>query len=419
MSYSKYLIVGSSHAGLSALAAIRVRDPEGSLTMVTREEHLPYSPTILPYVVSGHVSPERVFLRYEDDMERLGVDFRRKAKVVAVDSANHHVTLESGETLEYGKLLLATGAAPTLPPFPGVEDVPSHVLRDLDDALRLRSSMGRARSAIVLGAGLIAMHAAENLAKGGLKVTVEVRSRVLRGYFDEQSASLIQKIFSNNGIEVMAGKGISKVRRVNGGCAVSLDSGEEIAGDLLVVATGVKPSVGYLAGSGIQVDEGIIVDERMRTSVTDVWAAGDVTQASGFFDPAKKVDATLPNAVEQGRVAGMDIVGDPHIKPYLGGIGLNTYNFFGNRAFSVGLSNVPPSARGVEVDQVFLPTSFKYQKLVFQEDRLVGVSAINMMLDPGVMCQLVRRRVELKEFKGRLASEPLETGRILMSRIWR
>jgi hypothetical protein len=71
------------------------------------------------------------------------------------------------------------------------------------------------------------------------------------------------------------------------------------------------------------------------------------------------------------------------------------------------------------VDQVFLPTSFKYQKFVFQGDRLVGVSAINMMLDPGVMCQLVRRRVELKEFKGRLASEPLETGRILMSRIWR
>ena len=117
MSYNKYVIVGSSHAGLSALEAIRVRDPDGSVTMVTREDHLPYSPTILPYVVSGYVGPERVFLRSEHDLKRLGVDFRRKAKAVAVDSANHYVTLESGERLEYGKLLLATGAAPMLPPL--------------------------------------------------------------------------------------------------------------------------------------------------------------------------------------------------------------------------------------------------------------------------------------------------------------
>ncbi len=419
MSYSKYFIVGSSHAALSALDAIRVRDKEGSVTMVTREEHLPYSPTILPYVVSGHVPPERVFLRYEEDMERLGVDFRRKAKVVAVDPVNHRVTLESGKTFEYGKLLLATGAVPAVPSFPGLEEVPFHVLRDLEDALRLRSSMGRARSAIVLGAGLIAMHAAENLSKGGLKVTVEVRSRLLRGYFDEQCAGLIEKIFSRNGIEVIAGKGISKIRRSNGGCAVSLDSGEEIYGDLIVVATGVKPSVGYLSGSGLEAAEGILVDERMRTSASDVWAAGDVTQASGFFDPVKRVDATLPNAVEQGRIAGMDMVGDPHLKSYIGGIGFNTYNFFGTRAFAVGLSHVSPSVKGMEVEQVFLPTSFRYQKLVFQEDRLVGVSAVNMMLDPGVMCQLVRRRVDLKGFKGKLASAPLETGRILMSKIWR
>jgi phenylglyoxylate dehydrogenase epsilon subunit len=115
----------------------------------------------------------------------------------------------------------------------------------------------------------------------------------------------------------------------------------------------------------------------------------------------------------------MDMVGDPALKPYIGGISLNTYKFFDHRAFSVGLSAARKSEEGMEVDQVFLPSSLQYRKLVFQDDRLVGASGIDSDLDPGIMCQLIRQRVDLGEVKGRFAAEPLETGRILMSKIWR
>ena len=106
MSKTKYLIIGSSHAGLSALDAIRIQDSEGGITLVTREEHLPYSPTILPYVVSGEVKPDKVFLRYEDDLDRYGVTFKRGTKVVGVDPSAKTVTLDSKENIAYEKLLL-------------------------------------------------------------------------------------------------------------------------------------------------------------------------------------------------------------------------------------------------------------------------------------------------------------------------
>ena len=421
MEESKYIIVGGSHAGLSALDAIRVQDQKGVITLVTREEQLPYSPTILPYVVSGRTEPERVFLRDAEELDRLGVIFRSGAEVTDVNTADHRVTLKSGEQLGYDKLLLATGAAPVLPPVEGLgEEVPHNVLRTLDDAMALRSAGAGGGSVIVLGAGLIGMHAAENLAEGGMQVTVvEALGQVLPAYFDEEAAGLIEQVFVEQGVRVLTGHEVTRVTGSDKGCVLHLAAGEELSGDLLLVAAGVKPVTGYLTGSGVEVDEGILVDERMRSSVTDVWAAGDVAQACGFFDPDKKVNPTLPNAVEEGRIAGMDMAGDPALKPHPGGIAMNTYRFFGHRAFSVGLSTLPESTEGIEVDKVFFSESLQYQKLVFRDDRLVGASCINSDLDPGIMYQLVRRKVDMKEIKDKFTAEPVVAGRVLMSRIWR
>jgi len=421
MSTSKYLIIGSSHAGLSALDAIRLLDTEGSVTMVTRDRCLPYSPTILPYVVSGQADPEKVFLRDADAMDRQDVTFIKGDVLTAVDTETHCVALSSGKSLKYDKLLLATGATPVLPPVAGLDDVPHHVLRTLDDALKLRSTLADKRSALVIGAGLIGMHAAENLAKAGLDVTiVEALPQVLPDYFDEDAAGMIQKVFSDEGIKVHTGSSVKQVSGSNGDRVVTLDSGEEISVDLLLISTGVRPVFDYLTEAGIEVDLGILVDDRMRTSAEDVWAAGDVAQAAGFFDSGKRLNGTLPDAVEQGRIAGMDMSGDPALKPYKGGISMNTYKFFGHKAFSIGLiKKGSASSDGLEVDRVSLPASQRYQKLVFQGDRLVGAVSINTDLDPGVMFEIVRRKVDLEDVKAQFADHPQETGRILMTKIWR
>ncbi len=144
-----------------------------------------------------------------------------------------------------------------------------------------------------------------------------------------------------------------------------------------------------------------------------------MAQAPGFFDPGKTVNATLPNASVQGRIAGMDMAGDPALKPYAGSSGLNTFNFFGNHGFSLGMGTVTESTADIEVNTIYQPSSRRYQKLVFQDNRLVGVSAINAELDPGVLRELIQRRVDLGAVKEEFTRDPLNTGRLLMTKLWR
>jgi phenylglyoxylate dehydrogenase epsilon subunit len=396
MEHSKYLIVGSSHAGLSAIEAIRIQDMGGSITLLSQEESLPYSPTILPYVVAGKVDAGNVYLMKQNELDAYGITFRRGAKVVKVNPVPHTVTLRTGESLEYEKLLLATGADPAIPPIPGLKNAPFHVLRTLEHAKQLRQAAQAATSAVILGAGLIGMHAAESLAKAGLRVSVvEALPYVLPGYFDAQAAGLIQKIFSEQGINILTGSAVTRIASSNGACALSLESGLDLSADLLVVATGVKPRVSSISSSDVQVD-----------------------QAKSFFDATRVVQGTLPTAVEQGRTAGLDMVGDPALKPYPGGVPMNTYKFFGHRAFSIGLAGNGQRRNDLEVDLMFLPFSQQYQKLVYKGNKLVGVSCINSVLDPGIMYQLIKRQVDLTEVKKGFSSAPREVGSLLMSRIW-
>ena len=420
ISNTRYLIIGSSHAGIAALEAIRLLDENGSITMVTREDSLPYSPTILPYVISGEMAPEVIHLRDQSYFDQLSINFRSGSAVTCINLDEKWVELESGEKINYEKLLLATGADAAIPAFPGIESVPYQVVRTLEDALKIRDSIQTAKSAIVIGAGLIAMHTAENLAQSGLQATLIVRRQVsLFAYFDGAAARMIEHIFSDHGVTLATGSGVSEISAANGGCQVTLESGKVISADLLLLAAGVRPRISYLDGSNIEVDRGILVNEKMQTSVQDVWAAGDVAQAPGFFDTGKTINATLPNASVQGRIAGMDMVKDPALKPYLGSSGLNTFNFFGHHGFSLGLATVTESTDDIEVNTVYLPSSQCYQKLVFKNNRLVGVSAINAQLDPGILRELIQRQVDLAEVKERFTSAPLDTGRLLMTKLWR
>jgi phenylglyoxylate dehydrogenase epsilon subunit len=418
MSAVKYLIAGSSHAGLSAVQAIRMQDEEGAVTMLTQEDCAPYSPTILPYVVSGEAGMEAIFLRDESDFARMGVTFRPKERLIGLDTASQTVTLASGEILGYENLLLATGAASAKPRIPGLEETTYYTLRTLDEAVKLRRAMEGARSAVVLGAGLVGMHAAENLAKKGLQVTVvEALGQVLPGYFDEGVAALIEKVFRDQGVEFLTGREVKHISKGGEQVSVGLASGQECACDLLLVSTGVAPRMDYALGSDVETDQGILVDQRMRTSAAGVWAAGDVAQAPGFFGPESVMNPTLLNATDQGRVAGRDMAQDDTLKPYAGCIPMNVYRFFGHRAMAIGKSTFTPEDRG-GADEEISRTEPGYRNFLFQEDRLVGVASVDSDLDPGIMAEIIRQRIDLGSAKTRLTTDQLGTGRMLMAAIW-
>ncbi|MBW1998197.1 MAG: FAD-dependent oxidoreductase, partial [Deltaproteobacteria bacterium] len=379
-----------------------------------------YSPTILPYVISGKADPNRIFLRDEEALKRMNVRYLPGAGVEEVNQGAGYAVLSSGERIEYEKLLLATGASPALAPIDGLAEVPYHVLRTLEDALKLRRDIGEGKSALVIGAGLVGMHAAESMATCGMNVTVvEAEANVLPGYFDEVSGRMIQDVFQKNGVRIIAGSRIDKVSRRKGAGIVELSTGESLSAEVILVATGVKPNTGCVKGDGIELDRGVLVDRRMRTSAEGIWAAGDVAQADDFFMGQKQLNATLPDATEQGRIAGMDMAGDPLPRDHRGGISMNVFRFFGNRALSIGRVAGVEDEEGIEVDHVFLPGTGKYQKLIFHEDRLVGTVAINTEIDPGVMYEIIGRRIDLGDRKGLFVDNPREMGRILMTGSWR
>jgi phenylglyoxylate dehydrogenase epsilon subunit len=418
MQQTEYLIVGASHAALAAVQAIRMHDQAGSVTVVSKDNALPYSPTVLPYVVSGRSDPNRVFLRDDAYFSKHNVDYLKGTAVSALSAGDNRVRLSSGAEIGYRKLLLATGAAPMLPPVPGLDSVDYHVLRSLDDAVRLQQALTGARQAIVLGAGLVGMHAAENLAKAGVQVTVvEMQSTVLAGYFDRAATSIIESVFTSHGVRLMMGKKVERLgpNPCERGARVTLADGTELVADLLLVSTGVAPVIDFLGGAGVATGHGILVDDTMRTTVENIWAAGDVAQARGFYDPeAKVINGILPDAVEQGKIAGMAMAGDPALKNYPGGVPLNTYSFFGQQAVSVGSQSEGEVAL-LQVDA----TRNSYLKIMMKDGRLTGIFGINVAFDPGVMWELILRRIDLAPHREQFLAEPQRIARLLMSSTWR
>lgn len=416
--HSHYLILGASHAALSAVAAIRMADPDNSLTLVAREPYLPYSPTVLPYVVSGRSDPDRIALADEAWFERQGTRVLRGSAATTVDPVLRCVRLADGRELFYDKLLVATGARPFVPPVPGLADLPFHVLRTLDDALALKDAARRARRAVVLGAGLIGSHAAENLAKAGASVTVVEREpRMLPAYFDREAAAIIERRFSENGVRVLTGTSVRTAEPAFGGCRLGLQAGdrwEALEADLLVVGAGVVPATDFLSGTRMSGERGIPVDDTMAAA-EGVWAAGDCARVASFYGGPPVVGGILPDAVEQGRVAGQAMAADGGLRPYAGAIPLNTYTFFGHQAVSVGVQDLP----GAEVHRRHDPSAGRDLKIVTREGRLAGIFGIDWPFDGGVMWELILRRVDLGPVFDRFLADPRETSRALMSRLWR
>jgi phenylglyoxylate dehydrogenase epsilon subunit len=415
--YTNFLIIGASHAGLSALDAIRRCDPDAAVTVIAAEKTEPYSPTALPYVISGKTQPERTGLRKPDFFENLGVDFINGASVTRVNTTANQVVLDDGRTIGYKKLLVASGASALIPEISGIEEVNFASIRTMADAVSIQKQSAMADSAVIIGAGFIGMHTAESLFKSGLKVSViEAFDHVMPTSFDTQASEFIKSIFVENGICVLTGKKVTKLFESDGKKMVALDDGETVSGDMLVISTGINPNINFLAGSGIDCKDGVVVDNRMRTSVPNVWAAGDVAVCSQFFSQRKSIGGTIPCATDQGVTAGMDMVEDRYARDYPGNLNMNTFGFFDNFAFSIGKTTAAASD-----DEVAVQTDagkICFSRFTFEDDVLTGVSAINKRLDPGILKELILRRTDLSSRKNDFIKAPLETGRQVMRELF-
>ncbi len=343
---------------------------------------MPYSPTSLVGFIAGEVSRGSLALRSRSFYDEVNATVFPRHQVEYLDNRNKEIICTNGSRLAYDKVLVATGSVPVVPLFEGLRKEDAVTIRRLEDAERIVRLCETSKKAIILGAGMIAMEAAMALRKRGLQVTIIARSRILRVYVDVDAGSIVKDVYRQHGIEVLEGSNIAGIESWTKGVQVSLESGDKVGADFVLVATGVEPNVEFMVESGIAMAEGILVDERMQTSDPSVYAAGDVAQGTGFFGGEKVVIPTIMNAVYQGKVAGSNMAGGTEV--FAGGLPMNIYDFFGNVVFSIGLSLAEGGDDGLKVLKAVDKPNRSLKKLVIRDGKLVGCTFINEAVEAGL-----------------------------------
>ena len=417
MAEKRYVIVGDGPAGINAAEVLRSGDPESKILVIGQELTWPYSPTVLPYFISGKINKKGLYLSGKDYFKNRRIDLIRGNGVVSVSPKEERVYLRDGSSLHFDTLILAQGGSPIVPDIPGLRRGNPLVLRTLADAKRLRLKAGKASKAIVLGAGLIGMQTAQSLAEMGLSVrVVEMMDQVLPGYFDRKAAGIIQKVYEFHRVKFLFSTRIDEVEFRKGEYLLPIRGGKALEAPLLLVATGVSPNIEILRGSGIELDKGVLVDRTMQTNIPNIFAAGDVVQMEGFWEEGRVNQPILIHAVDQGRMGAASALGEK--VSHSGNISMNLFHFFGHLGLSIGLVS-PDGGDRFDVHQTHLPSKKKYLRFVFDGDTLAGVMAINTVLDPGILLQMIRRRISLNGNKKEFLKRPLEMGRKLMCLNWR
>ncbi|KIM00106.1 Ferredoxin reductase [Paramagnetospirillum magnetotacticum MS-1] len=382
---------------------LRRQDAEGSITLVCAEPGPPYSRMAIPYAMSGKIDESGTWLRKDwGHYEALGIALLHD-RVTGVDSGARQVRLESGAPLSYDALLIATGSSPARPRVPGLDLPGVHSCWTLEDLRRIDPLLKPGRRVLLLGAGFVSCIILQSLVQRGAKVTVSCGSsgRMVRSMMDETAGGMIMRWCRAKGVEVLTAGRPTAIEQRDSGLLVTLDSGKSAEADLVIVGTGVKTNTAFLEGSGIAIEDGIIVDQYLGTNVPGIWAAGDVAQGFNCCTGLTEVHAIQPTAVEHGRVAAMNMSGHP--TPFGGSLSMNTLETLGLISCSFGQWM---GAEGGKQVRMVDEEHFRYLRLEFQGDRLVGANTVGMTNEIGIIRGLIQTKLRLGEWLERLTQDP-------------
>ncbi len=309
----KVVIVGGGAGGISTASNIRKLDAECEIVVLTRDNKVAYSPCAIPYVLSGTIkSFDDIIMRTPEDYKAKDIDIITEVEVTAVDSEAKTVTYESssGETkIEYDKLVLATGGNPFVPPMEGVDLEGVYQIRNIEDGKRVQKAMKDAKSAIVTGAGLIGIEIAFALMKQGLNVTLsEMMPQIVPRSLDKDMSDILVEYLESEGINVVLGKPITKLvgdKKVEKACF-----GDEqlIDADMVILATGVRAELDLARMAGCEIGRwAILVNDRMETSVEDVYAVGDCVESKDLILGSNTISQLGTTAVRESKTLARTI----------------------------------------------------------------------------------------------------------------
>ena len=419
----KVVIVGGVAGGATAAARIRRLDEQAEIVVFERSAYISYANCGLPYYIGGVIedageltlqTPESFFARFRVQMKVL-----HEVTAIHPDRKTVSVTnLQTGERFEesYDKLLLSPGAKPTQPRFPGADSDRLFTLRTVEDTLRIRAYIDEhhPRSAVLAGGGFIGLELAENLRELGMDVTIVQKPMHLMTPFDADMAALIHGEMRRHGVKLALGHTVEGFAQRDGGMDVLLQDAAPLHADMVILAIGVTPDTALAKEAGLElgVRGSIVVNDRMETSVPDIYAVGDAVQVRHFVTGQDALIALAGPANKQGRIAADNICGGD--SRYTGSQGSSVLKVFDMTAALTGLNETQAAAAGFDADSVILsPMSHAgyypggrvmTMKVVFEKAtyrllgaQIVGYEGVDKRID--VLATAIRAGMKATELK--------------------
>ncbi len=398
-----YVVVGAGPAGVIAAETLAAMGHGGAIAMIGDEGEPPYSRMAIPYLLAEDIAEDGTHLRHgEGHYRRLGIALK-EGHVAAIDGQARRLTFADGSAMAYDKLLLATGAAPVRPPIPGMELERVVSCWTLQDARAIVHNTRPGDNVVLMGAGFIGCIVLEALAARRVNLTViEMTDRMVARMMDRTGGEMIAAWCESKGVKVRVSTRVEGIAaNADGSVTLDLGGGETLAADLVVCATGVKSNTAFLEGSGIAIADGVVIDRHMETSVPGIYAAGDVAAGFDFMTGGHDVHAIQPTASEHGRCAALNMAG--RATAYRGSLAMNTLNTLGLISTSYGLwDGVEGGDQALAVDR----ERFRYLRLSFRDDVLVGCLALGLTQHVGVLRGLIQTRTPLGAWKRVLKADP-------------
>jgi NAD(P)H-nitrite reductase large subunit len=409
----RHLIIGAGTAGMNALRTIREEEGERSeITLVSGEKA--YSRMVLPYYLDRSIAESHVFTATAKVLADWGVKSVIGRRAAALDTKANTCTLDDGSTIPYDDCLVATGSSAVRPPVPGADGRGVHSFWTLDEARGLIAQVAPGSHVVMVGAGFISFTILNSILALGARLTiVEIAPRILPRMIDATGAELIEKWLIEHGVAIRTDAVLTAIQDApaRGGRPrkrLSFRKGADIVADVVIMATGIKANLEWLKGSGVAINRGIVVDERLRSNVRNVYAAGDVAEGRDLVSGAPAVHAIEPTAQEHGRVVGANMAGRD--VTYKGSLLMNIVEVCRLDVASFGAWD-DAGATAMTALRADRPA---YRKLLWRGDRLTGAiilgpsSDIWTTNDVGMLKGLVQSGVALGRLKEHLARNPFD-----------
>lgn len=384
----KYVVLGSSAAGINGIRELRKLDKTSEIVLISKDKEI-YSRCILHQYLGGERTIEQLCFAEQDFERRYQVNWIKGKACTGLKRKEKQVILEDGATVSYDKLLIATGSHTFIPPVKNLKEaINVSGFRNIEDMDVLKEAAKTAKHIIVMGAGLVGLDCASGFLELGVKVTlVEMAGWLLSKQLDERAAKTYQEAFLEQGVAQYYGVGISEVcldqnRKITG---VILSDGKQLPCDYVVVTAGVRSNVEFLQESGIETSRfGLIYDETGKTNDDSIYGAGDVSGKSPIW----------PVAVKEGIIAASNMAGvERKMTDFFAS--KSTMNFLGIPTMSLGDVNPKEGEAVVEIKE----TAHSYKKIVHQNGKIIGAILQGDLAYGGILQQLIARKIDVTKVK--------------------